>query len=307
MIIDLHDTTSAAVGDRLVRLRHEGGAVALGRVLTLVIVAGPNDVEDAITAANEASREHPCRVVVVDRGSADRGAELDAQIRIGGDAGAGEVILLRPSWVVGGEIDTLVIPLLLPDAPVVAWWSGEPPEDPGADPVGAMAGRRITDALGSGDPIGALDRLRATYTPGDTDLSWSRVTMWRALLASALDEPPYTAVTGVTVFGDVRRPAAVLLAAWLAEGLRCPATVVDDGSGRSLTGARLERASGPISIARPPGSAVAGLEQPGLPPQRIVLPPRSRSELLAEELRRLDPDEIYGRVLTRGLGKVTTV
>ena len=52
---------------------------------------------------------------------------LAAEIRIGSDGGAGEVIVLRPSEGLLRHLDTLVIPLLVPDAPVVAWWSGSAP------------------------------------------------------------------------------------------------------------------------------------------------------------------------------------
>jgi glucose-6-phosphate dehydrogenase assembly protein OpcA len=306
VIIDMPHTTAGAVCDRLVRLRDEGGVVSLGRVLTLVIETAADDVERAIRAANEASREHPCRVVVVDRSSAQPADDLAAQIRIGGDAGASEVVVLRPSGVVRDETDTLVIPFLLPDAPVVAWWSSSVPESPHEDPIGARAERRITDAVKCPDPLAALDRLRLAYAPGDTDLSWTRVTTWRAIVASSLDEPPYEPVLSVEVTGNATRPAPYLLAAWVAEGLGCPATVLDEGSHRSLTGIRLERRSGPVVVHRADGASVATLDQPGHPRQRIVMPPRSRAELLAEELRRLDPDRTYGRTLTHGLQEVRT-
>lgn len=304
MIITMPRTTSAAVGDQLVRLRDEGGVVSLGRVLTLVVETGAEDVEGAIEAANAASREHPCRVVLVDRSGSGGDGTLDAEIRIGGDAGASEVVLLRPSGAARQETDTLVIPLLLPDAPVVAWWPSTPPEVPARDPLGAEAERRITDAMRCSAPRASLDRLRASYTPGDTDLSWARVTMWRAILATALDQPPHENATAITLHGNTLRPASLLLAAWLADGLGCTATVVDQATPRSVTEVRIDRPSGPIRLTRPVGATIATLEQPGLPRQRIVLPPRGRAELLAEELRRLDPDETYGRVLTRGLDQV---
>ena len=304
MIVDLPGTTSGDVSGHLVRIRDEGGAVALGRVLTLVIETGPHEVEAAIFAANAASREHPCRIVVLDRGHPPRSGGLDAQIRVGADAGASEVVVLRPGAAVTEEIDTLVIPLLLPDAPVVAWWTSEVPDEPSRDPIGAMASRRITDALTCPDPLGTLERLRASYSPGDTDLSWARCTIWRAQVAAVLDQPPYEPVTSATVSGNARHPVPALLAGWLARGLRCPVSVVDADSSASMTGVRLERRHGPISLERPDGSKVATLTQPGHPQQRIVLPPRTVSDALAEELRRMDPDETYGRTLTRGLDHV---
>ena len=61
----------------------------------------------------------------------------------------------------------------------------------------------------------------------------------------------------------------------------------------------LERESGPCELVRPTGTAT--LSQPGQPERRIALPPRRRRDCLAEELRRLDADEVYAEVLTKGL------
>src|SRR3712207_7912674 len=41
-------------------------------------------------------------------------------------------------------------------------------------------------------PYTTLFRSAAAYSPGDTDLSWTRLTPWRALLAAALDQYPAT-------------------------------------------------------------------------------------------------------------------
>ena len=72
------------------RLRDEGGAIALGRVLTLVVIARESDVETSIEAANDASREHPCRVIVVAPSGRSATPHLDAQLRGGGAAAAAE-------------------------------------------------------------------------------------------------------------------------------------------------------------------------------------------------------------------------
>ncbi|MEY4019484.1 MAG: hypothetical protein RLZZ590_784, partial [Actinomycetota bacterium] len=129
MIKDLPNTTISKVSKALVQIREEGGAVALGRVLTLIIETNFAGIEPAIKAANEASREHPCRVIVVadDEGSAASEAKLDAQIRVGGDAGASEVVVLRAFGEAASDPESLVTGLLLPDAPVVAWWPDEAP------------------------------------------------------------------------------------------------------------------------------------------------------------------------------------
>ena len=70
-----------------------------------------------------------------------------------------------------------------------------------------------------------------------------------------------------------------------------------------MVSVRLERRSGDIDLVRPDG-VVATLAQPGQPVRRITLSRRQLAECLADELRRLDPDEIYAESLTRGLSKV---
>lgn len=303
MIVELPDTTTGDVARRLVHLREEGGAVALGRVLTLVIDAEADDVEDAVAITNDVSREHPMRVIVLARDVDGTGTRVDAQIRIGGDAGASEVILLRASGETLGHSDTLVVPLLLPDAPIVAWWPREIPERPAAHPIGRMAQRRITDSVACADPIGTLTRLRDGYTAGDTDLAWTRLTVWRGLLAASFDLPPYDPVTLVTVTGDIRHPSLHLLGAWLAEALDCPVEVRDADGGVGITRVRVERASGPVEIHRPDGRR-ATLHHPGQPVRHVAMPLRELRECLSEELRRMDADEVYGEVLGSGLAKV---
>lgn len=301
MIVTLRSTNSAEVGSRLVSLRDEGGAVALGRVLTLVIL--PDDEassERAIRTANGASHEHPMRVIVVLPDDPEKPAGLDAEIRVGGHAGASEVVVLRPRGGAGTAPDTLVMPLLLPDAPIVAWWPSAPPATPSADPIGAMAQRRITESVRCEEPVRTLHSLADGYAPGDTDLAWGGLTLWRALLAAALDEPPAEPVVAARVAGAPEHPSVDLLAAWLRVSLGCPVTVVDKGHD-AIESVVLEQGSGPISIVRPEGSTVAVLSRPGRPDQHVNLPQRNTENTLIEELRRLDPDLTYGRVLTRGL------
>ncbi|HZI97010.1 MAG TPA: glucose-6-phosphate dehydrogenase assembly protein OpcA, partial [Actinomycetales bacterium] len=161
MIVDLPSTTTAAVNRRLVEMRESGGAIALGRVLTLVISTDDDQAEDAIAAANDASREHPCRVLVVAPGSKRGSARLDAQIRVGGDAGASEVLVLRLYGELADHGDAVIVPLLLPDAPVVVWWPGQAPSVPSRDPLGSMATRRITDSAACTRPGATLRRLAA--------------------------------------------------------------------------------------------------------------------------------------------------
>ncbi|MBT0768822.1 glucose-6-phosphate dehydrogenase assembly protein OpcA [Kineosporia sp. J2-2] len=303
MIVDLPNTTTNEVSKRLVEARGESGAVAQGRVLTLILVADEANADDAIGTANDASREHPSRVLVIVRGATEGDSRLDAQIRVGGDAGAAEVVVLRLFGELANHGSALVTPLLLPDAPVVVWWAGEPPADPVTERIGTMATRRIVDSSKAADPVAALYQLASVAAPGTTDLSWSRLTRWRALLAAALDQPPYEEVTSATVKGAADKPSVELMAAWLAYALDCPVTIEHTEPGTGMVGVTLTRASGDISIVREDGT-VATMTQPGQPERRVALHRRTDVDCLTEELRRLEEDELFADVLAQGMPKL---
>jgi glucose-6-phosphate dehydrogenase assembly protein OpcA len=317
MIVDLPDTTTSKISKSLVSIREEGGVVTLGRVLTLVISTSLGEEEEVIEAANDASREHPMRVIVIStesedtviRTNTDLGSRLDAQIRVGGDAGASEVIVLRAYGETASDEESLITGLLLPDAPVVAWWPGKTPYAVSTSPLGRIATHRITDASTQPDPHETLRHLSHTYAPGDVDFAWTRLTLWRAQLAAVLDQPPYEPVLRADVAGAIDSPSTILLAAWLRLQLQIP--VEYDLSKRAtaqggIHGVRLYRDSGVIELEREIPN-VARLIQPNQPTHDLALPRRSLRDCLAEELRRLDPDDLYGEVITRGLSELEDV
>jgi glucose-6-phosphate dehydrogenase assembly protein OpcA len=306
MKIDLTETTASKVNKALVQGRRASGTPAVGMVLTLVIVTDEENAYDALKAANEASREHPSRTLVVIKrvSRSPRGravARLDADVRVGADAGAGETVVLRMYGEALHHAQSVVLPLLLPDAPVVVWWPVNAPLDPVNDPLGALAQRRVTDSYAAEQPIPELTARSAAYAPGDTDLSWSRITPWRSMLAAALDQAPCK-VTGVEVEGEEFNPSCELLAMWLADRLDVPVKrVVSSGPG--LTSVRLETDHGLIVLDRANGS-LATLCMPGQPDRAVALKRRETPELLAEELRRLDPDDTYAATLKYGVDRL---
>lgn len=305
MIKDLPSTDSSKINKALVEMREKGGSVALGRVLTLVIVTEDGAAEDPIAAANAASFEHPCRVIVLAMGSKRASARLDAQIRVGGDAGASEVVVLRLYGPLVDHGASVVVPLLLADAPVVVWWPGEAPEVPSKDPIGMLGERRITDAAAAKRPVAQLAKRRDSYRPGDTDLSWTRITRWRGLLASTLDQPPHDKITAATVAGSTDSPSADLLAAWLALALKCPVKRIKSPpkAGQGVHSVVLSRRAGDISLVRPQ-TITAELKVANQPERHVALPRRGLRDCLSEELRRLDADDVYAEVLTKGMALV---
>src|SRR5437773_363322 len=243
--IDLTETTTGAIARALQQARQRLGGPASGMVLTLVIVTDETSQYDAVRAANEAAREHPCRVLVVITRRPAAGSRLDAEIRVG-ETSPGETLLLRMYGPVGLHADSVVAPLLLPDTPVVTWWPGEPPPSPAGDPIGMLAQRRITDAAAVDEPRQALATLATAYQPGDTDLSWTRATPWRSLLAATLDQPHGT-ISGAMVRAEQGNPSADLIAVWLAARLRVPVESEVSG-GPGITEVSFSTGEGEISV-----------------------------------------------------------
>src|SRR3954462_13139545 len=184
----LWDTTGTSVVKALAAERRTGGAVTSGIALTLVVVVDQADVEEAEEAATIAASRHPMRMLMVVRRQIDAPVpRLDAEVTIGGRLGPGEAVVMRMYGRLTLHAESVVLPLLAPDAPVVTWWHGDPPDEIANDALGVLGNRRVTDCAQSSDPIAALRRRAEDFAPGDTDLAWTRATPWRSLLASALD------------------------------------------------------------------------------------------------------------------------
>ena len=233
MTTTLWDTTGGDVVKALVAERRAGGAVSAGLAVTLVVVVDEKNVGKAEQAAMIASQQHPCRLIIVIRRQVDSADRLDAEVQVGGRLGPIEAVVMRMYGRLSLHAESVVLPLLAPDAPVVTWWHGPPPDELAADPLAVLADRRVTDTSLADDPIAALHQRVADFAPGDTDLAWTRITPWRSLLASAFDGVTATATQG-RVAAAAGNPSAILLSAWVSQRLGI-ASAVERSSGPGVT------------------------------------------------------------------------
>ena len=100
------------------------------------------------------------------------------------------------------------------------------------------------------------------------------------------------------VSGLKAEPALDILAGWLAARI--------DGTVTRTVGTlkvELHRASETVTLSRPQEGLTATLSRTSRPVALLPLARRDVPECLAEELRRLDPDEIYHEAL-EGIDKV---
>jgi glucose-6-phosphate dehydrogenase assembly protein OpcA len=235
---------------------------------------------------------------------------LDAEVLIGGRLGPGEAVVMRMYGRLALHAESVVLPLLAADAPVVTWWHAAAPERMETDALAVIADRRISDSAIAEDQLHAL-RMRADdYAPGDTDLAWTRTTSWRATLTSTLDSVAgrrgdAIRVEGGVVHGDRRSATAQLLAGWLTSRCGCPievegSTRIPGPSGVDAVTIRLDQGEEVrVQVDRRGGAVIS---QPFRPDASVALPDRTLGDLLGEELRRLDPDEPYSEALEAATG-----
>jgi len=307
----LWDTNGSAIVKELAAQRRTGGAVMSGVALTLVVVADEDRVQEAEAAAAAAAEVHPCRLLIVVRRQVEAPSpRLDAEVLIGGRLGPGEAVVMRMYGRLGLHAESVVLPLLAADAPVVTWWFAAPPGRIETDALGVIANRRITDSWMAEDGMAALQLRAEDFAPGDTDLSWTRSTPWRATLASTLDAVvgrrggPVT-VLGGHVVGDPGNPTAQLVAGWISARCGCPVTVE---AGQRTTGSKgidtvvltLDQDEEVRLTDDRKGGAV--ISQPYRPDSTVALPKRSLGELIGEEMKRLDSDEPYREALEAATG-----
>lgn len=305
MILTLKDTTTREIANTLIAAR-ENYSLATGRVLTLLVaVRAHDDVDKILTTLRTATREHPARVLVLIIGDAAAPTSLDAEVLVAADAGASEVVVMRLNGELTNHLDAVVTPLLLPDTPIVAWWPTTAPACPAQAPLGNIAKRRITNTRHNVTG-NALLRVTTGYTPGDSDMMWSRITPWRGVVASALDRCPDAHIRAVEITGCAQDPSVDVAAGWLASALNV--TVTRSASEKpAKDAAPIDQVTfvadmGKIAVEVVDAHTVR-VSVPGHPDAFVALSARSDSDSLAEELRHLDPDATYGRALA-GLAHV---
>jgi glucose-6-phosphate dehydrogenase assembly protein OpcA len=297
----LWDTNGTEIVKTLAAERRAAGAIASGLALTLVVVADEHNVEEARAAATTAAAAHPCRVLVVVRRKVEADDRLDAEVQVGGHLGANESVVMRMYGRLTLHAESVILPLLASDAPVVTWWHGEAPDKLAYDALAVLASRRVTDCFIAADPLAAVKARAKDYAPGDTDLAWTRTTPWRALLSAGMDD--LSAIpTAAEVQAEAGSPSALLLAGWLQTrlGVKVRRTA---SKGPGITAVEIR--FGPdfrLRIDRPDGY-LATLYRTGMSDRQLPLKRRGLGDLIAEELRRLDADQTYADSLSAATGE----
>jgi glucose-6-phosphate dehydrogenase assembly protein OpcA len=139
-----------------------------------------------------------------------------------------EQVEIRAAAADIASLKPFLLALIAPDLPVVVWIRGPLPFDQGSlGELAPLAEKIIVDSEAWPDAPAAMKRLAAGIgnRPVIADLSWTRLTRWREMIAQVFENCACSArLNGFREieieYGGARVPvAAYYLAAWLARGL----------------------------------------------------------------------------------------
>jgi glucose-6-phosphate dehydrogenase assembly protein OpcA len=300
--VHLKDTTTGDIMKTLTKLLHEGGG-ASGLALNLVALTTEDEREEVERAASVAAQEHPYRLIMaIPRDLDATEPRIDAEVTVGERLGSAEAIILRLDGPAAAHLTSIVLPMLASDIPVVTWWLLDPVRYGLEQELRSFADRRITYSARAADPVQSLYRRAESYSTGDTDICWTRISLWRSLIASAFDGVTH-AVEKITIKADDDDPSAQLMAAWLHLRLGVSPEIVDTEVERNsehlpaIASVAFTMAGGETMEVERKADGTTVLLQAGLPKRRQTLQGRTLGQLLAEELRHIDPDTAYRKVL----------
>jgi glucose-6-phosphate dehydrogenase assembly protein OpcA len=254
-------------------------ARSLGAMAMATVVAvGPSErLPEAAAALRSHARAGAIRAILI--ASGDRATPA---VRVT----ASEIALegLRKAFV-----NNAVAALRLPSLPALVWWRGGDPDEP--EDLAELADRVVLDAE---NPEAVWHRLDALVEKvAVTDLRWTALTRWRALMAHFFDMPGVgeAAAKFSRLRIDGSDPySARLFAAWLAASLKWHhvSTRFEQQPGNPINAVTFGNGNEELVLRRVPGSGcVEGLARlHGRVASRIAAPgERSLTALIAEELR----------------------
>jgi glucose-6-phosphate dehydrogenase assembly protein OpcA len=308
--------------DQLGREQTSSGGVLRACAMTLLVIAGDEaDADQVRRTLGVLMHDHPSRAILLRVGTEPSGAAGDSPGKInemsarvfaecwmpfsGNQQICAEGIEITAGAAQLTDAARLLVPLIVPDLPVVLWCRGTPTFSPRTfEPLFRLAGKVIFDSSFAAEPRAAIAAVQALHAGGlrVADLAWTRLTGWRELIANGCEDAVVAPgdVSSVKIqFGGAAPSAMVMyFTAWIEQAL--PSARVTAGPAPGEPGLRsvtLSGAGSEITISLTDFSSVevrtAGRGC------RSLLPPVSDDALMREELSILEGDSVFDRVLLR--------
>ena len=216
-----------AVQERLAELRSGERGEARTQLLDLVVLAeDPREAERMARLLEQLPGNRPSRAIIALAGHGARALDATAEVvTTPSPSGAGELrceLVRLAAGDEGAALPSLIAGLLLPDLPVFLLLRLDPERwEPLVKACWSLATRVVVDSTGERSGLHSLPGLLAREpTRSVTDLSWTKLTGWRELVARLFDPPraarALTRLDRVQVTHAGRSEAqARLLAAWI--------------------------------------------------------------------------------------------
>ncbi|MEO8097730.1 MAG: glucose-6-phosphate dehydrogenase assembly protein OpcA [Acidobacteriota bacterium] len=290
-------------------LAHEeakSGGVLRACSMTLVIAA--RNVDDALDARQIAGllmRVHPSRAIVVHSGKGDFDARVFAECWK--PLGRAQQICSEGIEIIAGqggyaEVARFLVPLRVPDLPVVLWCRGSgPTESTGYHHLYPLADKVIFDTNNVTDADESMRRLRRLHAYGMrvADLHWTRLGGWREVVAHLFDNgfrADEVRSARITYGGDSTSTCGRYMEAWVRSSLPLARVNMEPAYGAGgLESLTMSTPQGDLTVARAENHSLT-IKGRGLD-YRSGLPSTSEPTLMREELSILGADNVYERVL----------
>jgi glucose-6-phosphate dehydrogenase assembly protein OpcA len=294
--------------DELGRAEETPGGVLRACAMTLLVAAEEQgEAEQVRKTLGVLMHDHPSRAIVL-RSQEGSGVEARVFAECWMPFGRHQQICAEGIEITAGgaelsEVVHVLLPLMVPDLPVVLWCrGGRAFTDPAIEALFPLADKIIFDSAAASDANAALQLLRSLRARGRrvADLTWTRLTGWREVLSQLFDDgvldPDAVASVRIVHGGSGASTCAMYLTKWIEQGLPGARVMVESASGEpGIRAITLLGGSAEVSIRRTGPSCVEA--RAGGRSYRTPLPPVTEEALMREELSILGPDSVFDRVL----------
>jgi glucose-6-phosphate dehydrogenase assembly protein OpcA len=285
--------------------REQESGVLRACAMTLVVIAEDDaDAEQVRKTLGVLMHDHPSRAIVL---KASEGAEMNARVfaecwmPFGGHQQiCSEGIELTADAANLGEVAQLMLPLIVPDLPVVLWCRGSRFFSTRYfDPLFPLAHKIVVDSAAAKNPKGAIAVLKELQLRGQrmADLEWTRLTGWRQALANVFDDAPMDIAEARIGYAGAMSTGILYFLRWLERvvpGLRAETETVA-GNAAGIRSIALSGKGGNVTLIAGENSLVEVCCGPRT--SHMLLPASELDALMRAELSISGQDAVFEVVL----------